>query len=332
MKEILKNFIKQYLVLYLVLFLLFFVVVYLILFFKMFSIESYIMPSLVGKYYIDVHNEVSKYQLNVELRKVYIQEKPEGIILQQNIMPGENIKPKDKLVLVVNSYEALLTMPHVEELTLNNAMEVLSTIPYDEDVYQLEVAKILYVYTEDKSDNIVLYQYPAPGTKVKINTKVFLIVSSKEQTETVPLEELKKLDLGIVSQYLVLKQIPYLVKEIITPKTSKENGRIHEIRVVNDIYEVEVYYRKKKHSFFSDYELVSFRFPREETCDLYHSPQSLENIEDIERTRKIWFSRPNIFRERKLDLLFYRSGNSHLYLICNEKIVWKKVKKPDYSI
>jgi Uncharacterized protein conserved in bacteria len=119
--EKLKEIFKKHFIPYFIFFTIFVVFAYIILVLRLFSVETNIMPDITGKYFINVYNDLKKYNLNIEIRKIYIEEKPEGVILQQSILPGETIRPKNRLVLIVNSYEPFLTMPKVINLSLENA-------------------------------------------------------------------------------------------------------------------------------------------------------------------------------------------------------------------
>lgn len=334
MKETRKTFMKEYVRFYLILLLLFFSVSYLVLRLKLFEVDTYTMPDLVGKYYIDIHNELSKYKLNVEIRKLNIKEKPEGIIIQQNIMPGELVKPKDKLVLVVNAYEPFLPMPRVEELSLNNAIEVLSTIPYDGEIYRLEVSKIFYVYNKNLPDNIVLFQFPAPETRIKPGTRVILIVSRNDTSllQEHSLSELEGMDLAIVAQYLVFTGKPYFIKEVLSTKKRDEDGKVKYISYSGNVAYLSVFYQEKKKTFFSDYEKMKIKFKREESCKIYTSSRHLDEVEDITGERLLWFSSPNVFPEKEMEFIMHRSGDMYLYLLCNDKLIWKKKRIPDYRV
>ncbi|GIW23629.1 MAG: hypothetical protein KatS3mg068_2636 [Candidatus Sericytochromatia bacterium] len=181
MKEKMKQIIKQHFLPYFIFLTLFLLISYLILILRMFNIEHYYMPDLTGKYFINVYNDLKKYNLNIEVRRIFIEEKPEGLILQQSILPGEFIKPKDRLVLIVNSYEPILTMPKLTNLLLDNAEEILSSIPYEGNIYNIPITKILYIKKDDVPENTVLYQFPAPETKIKLNERVILIVSTQKR-------------------------------------------------------------------------------------------------------------------------------------------------------
>ncbi len=332
MKEKLIFIIKKYFIPYFVLLTIFMLVSYVVIHVRMISIETNFMPDIVGKYFINVYNDLKKYNLNIYIKKVYIPEKPEGIILEQSILPGEIIKPKDRLVLKVNGYEPILTMPDVTNITLNNAIKNLSSLSYEDEIYSLNVSKILYVYNPQIEENMVLYQFPSPNTKVKINEKVILIVSTKKELP-IEIKELKDMNIGIVSQYLVLQNKTYFIKEVVYTNKRDLHGIVKEILPSDYIYELSVYFNKnKKYTFYSDFEQDKIKFSREEECSVYLSSNKSSNLEDIIISQKLWFSKPKIFSEKKMPFIFYRSGENYLYLICNNKIIEIKHFKPDYLL
>jgi hypothetical protein len=331
MKEKFVYLFKKYFLPYFIFITFFLVISYVIVMLRMFSVETNLMPELTGKYFINVYNDLKKYNLNIEIRRIYIREKPEGIILQQSILPGETIKPKDRLVLLLNSYEPFLTMPDVTNSLLENAKEKLLSIPYENDIYRLEISKILYVYKNNVPENTVLYQYPAAGTKIKINEKIILIVSTLESV-SFDTKILDQLDIGTASQYFMYNGKPYIITELIYTDKEDLNAKIRQIKFFNKTYEVSVYFNKnKKYRFYSDFELDNISFLRKEYCSIHLSNQNLESIEDIKSSKKIWFSEPEIFADKKFPLVFYRAGKTYLYLICNDRIISKRFYEPDFS-
>jgi beta-lactam-binding protein with PASTA domain len=330
--EKLKEIFKKHFIPYFIFFSIFVVFAYIILVLRLFSVETNIMPDITGKYFINVYNDLKKYNLNIEIRKIYIEEKPEGVILQQSILPGETIRPKNRLVLIVNSYEPFLTMPKVINLSLENAKQTLSSVPYEDKVYELPISKILYVYNPNIPENTVLFQFPAPNTKIKLNEKVILILSTSQSTNF-EINEIKEMDIGTVSQYFIQSGIPYIITQIVPTKDNRLHGKVKEITYNNKTYELSVYYNKnKKYHFYSDFELENIRYSRKDYCSLHLSKEELDSIEEIKLSTKIWFSEPEIFRDKSFSLVFYRSGNMYLYLLCNDKIVMKKFYEADFSV
>ncbi len=322
--------IKNYVLPFLFLSTLFMFIAYIVVALRVSDAKNYIMPDITGKYFINIYNEISKYNLNIKLKRVYIPEKPSGIILQQSILPGEFIKPKDKLTLIINNYKPLLTMPRLVDLSLKNAREILSSISYDDETFSLEIKKILYVYRTDRTPDTVLYQYPTENTKVSLDEKVILIVSTN-QPVTITIEELISLDVGSLSYYLANNQKTYLIKEILDTNHINEHGTINNIKFINNIYEISLKNYKKNYRFFSDFEFITLNPEKEETCEVYVSNSETNEIEKILEFDKIWFSKPHQF-ENEINLMINTKGETFVYLLCNNKI--KKVKsfKPDFKI
>lgn len=309
---------------------LFLFISYLILILRIKNYETHLMPELTGKNLLQIYNQIQKFDLRIELRKIYIPEKPNGMIVEQSILPGEIIKPKDKLVLIVNDYEPILKMPKLIGLSLENAQKILDSLPYENKIYKIPIAKIIYVYKKEISPNTVINQFPAENTKISLTEKIILIVSSESSDS---IENLKDLEIGPVSQYFIHQNQMYTITEIIKTNDNNLNGKIKEIKKSNQIYEVSVYYNSsKKYSFFSDYELDKFKIKRDQKCEIYTSNKDLENVEDIKQEQKIWFSLENSLSERNIQLVFYRTGTMYVYLLCNDKIVDKEKYRPDFNI
>ncbi|MFN3603820.1 MAG: PASTA domain-containing protein [Leptonema sp. (in: bacteria)] len=332
MIEKIKIFLKENFSNFVVLITLFFFISYLVVVLRIQKNETYIMPEVTGKNILQVYNLIQKYDLRLELQKIYIAEKPNGIIIQQNILPGEVIKPKDKLVLIINDYEPVLVMPKLVGLTIENAKKILEAIPYEDKIYSLNITRIIYIHKKDIPPNVVLNQFPAENTKVPLNEKIILIVSS-DHSESI--ENLKDLEIGPLSNYFMHQNQMYFISETIPTKDNALNGKVKEIKKnKNDFYyEISVYYNKsKKYSFYSDYERGNFKIKLNQKCEVYASNKETEDIKEIKKEQKIWFSTENVFPDRKIEILFYRTGLMYIYLLCNDKLIDKEKYSPDYNI
>lgn len=135
------------------------------------------MPNYVGKCYTDLMNSASEdFTFEVSRVKIFDESKPDGTVVKQEPLPGENVKHGRKVTLTVTTATPrTVKMPQLAgNITLRQARHILEDSG-------LEVGTV--VETESDSPGLVLQQYSektgkviAAGTDIKQGEKIKLEV------------------------------------------------------------------------------------------------------------------------------------------------------------
>ena len=135
------------------------------------------VPNLIGKTLSEVQ-ENSEYKFVWKIESVYDSTKPEGIILDQDPLPGsKKVKEDSTITLKVNSPGVLIAIPNVKGLSEDVAKSKLTNAGLKYEV--------LMVMSEDVDEGIVSNVSPQEGSKVTSDTTVKLYVSKGKVEEKV---------------------------------------------------------------------------------------------------------------------------------------------------
>ncbi|MDF3821498.1 PASTA domain-containing protein, partial [Leptospira sp. 96542] len=158
--------------------LVFFVAAFLVVVVRTKEEQKVMMPSVIGKNYIEVHNELLRLQLKVRLETMRIPEKTDGIILSQSIDPGKEVEAGSKLYLTVNIGFDRVTMPDLKGQDLKRAKSILEKVLSGEVYVPLNIGGITYVpAVGDEPVDTVIDQIPLPGKETSSGEKVYLLVT-----------------------------------------------------------------------------------------------------------------------------------------------------------
>lgn len=288
------------------------------------------MPNVSGSYYTDVHNELARMNLRIELDREYFPDRPEGIILTQSIMPGETVHSRDKLLLTVNAYRAILDMPDFKGAPFATVLSSLKQMTFEDQVFSLRPGVVTYVYDESMPDGTVMEQFPPGGSKVLPDSTVDLLVSSKkdevkkvfESKTSLPISELKNVRIDVVSGYFMKAGVDYQIVSVEPTKDDSKSGQVTDITFTNNRYELKVLYREPSERFNEGFESISKDIGPAQNCEA-----SLVNPNDEEDRRLVWKS-PGVVEELKL--VFFRIGERRLEVSCGGDVVYKKKFTPEY--
>ena len=138
------------------------------------------IPNFIGMQLSEVQNN-PEYKFVWKVESVYDSNKPEGIIVDQDPLPGsKKIKEDATIVLKVNSSGVLITVPAVAGLTEEVAKSKLTNAGLKYDLLMIEDNNI--------KEGLVVNVSPQEGSKVTSDTTVKLYVSKgpSEEKITVP--------------------------------------------------------------------------------------------------------------------------------------------------
>ena len=135
------------------------------------------VPNFIGMQLSDVQNNPD-YKFVWKVESVYDSTKPEGIIVDQDPLPGsKKIKEDSTIVLKVNSSGVLVTVPNVTGLTEEVAKSKLTNAGLKYDLLMIE--------DNDVQEGLVVNVSPQEGSKVTSDTTVKLYVSKGPSDEKV---------------------------------------------------------------------------------------------------------------------------------------------------
>ena len=320
---------------------LFFGAALLILSLRQQSARKFQMKNLTGKYYIDVHNELQRDQLRVELAYRSYPDMPPGIILHQNIAPGTLIRPRKNIVLTVNKPEPRIPMPRFIGNTLLTAKASLSRLTYGDRIYSLQIAAVTRVADGSPRD-IILAQFPPPGKKISVNEKIFLLVSqgpSRRVGKTrADLKKLKEQHLAIAREFFHRRKEDYRVRFVTSPMGPDDSGRITELsKDSQGRFQLAVVFNPAQARFENGYEKAKAVLnppPGGGGCLAEIRPvkkkpkKGGETFLDPREPRRVFQSQARTPGET-IEFLYYRMGPSELEVTCGDRSMLRQVLRPD---
>jgi serine/threonine-protein kinase len=118
-------------------------------------------PLLINKTLLEANEELSRLSLYLKIEgEDYDSEIPTGRILRQNIPPGNKVKEKRAIKVVLSKGPKVYYIPYVVNQTLDDAESMLLE-------KGLKIGKLIYVHSDAIEKNRVVAQRPAPDERVK---------------------------------------------------------------------------------------------------------------------------------------------------------------------
>ena len=284
------------------------------------------MPNVSGSYYSDVHNELSRMNLRVEIDREYFPDRPQGIVLTQSVLPGEVVRGRDKLVLTVNSYKAILEIADFKGTPLTAALSSIKQMVHEDQVFSLQPGIVSYVYDESVADGTVIDQFPPANARVMPDSTIdFLVSSRKDEVKrafmnrsSMNVEQLKNVRIDVISSLFMKAGVDYQIVKINETNDEDKSGRVSNIEFKNNQYELTVEYRKPSTRFFEGFESISKDIGPSQNCEA-----ALISEGD---KRLVWKSSAMV---EELKLVFFRVGERQLEVRCGGEVVYKKNLRPE---
>ncbi len=298
------------------------------------------MPDVTGKYYVDVHEDLTtRMQLRVRLEKRTFSDRPSGLVLYQSVAPGALIEPQEKVQLIVNQPDPLLTMPDLRRQSLLNAGAALERVTGEERVYRLKLAAVSEVERSDVPSGTVLEQFPPPGRSVAPGESVYLLIA-RESAGPVSEENVDAWvgqNITILSSYLNRRGIEYRVGEISAPPEPDANGLVHAVHApssANGPYLLDVYYLEPEQRYGHGYESIEVELSdagecRAERITPASDQESFVALDPDDESNLIFRSR-HAANDESIRLIFYRSGVNTVRVACGDSVVYDRTFRPDY--
>ncbi|MCB1326111.1 MAG: PASTA domain-containing protein [Spirochaetales bacterium] len=293
--------------------------------------EQSAMPDFTGQHYVSIHNDLQRLQLRVSLVTRQYADQTPGIVLSQSIPAGQIIGPHEKLYLVVNQPEPLITMPQLMRMSEEAARASLSRITLEERVYALPIGAISEVINTQAPADTVLAQFPPAGTRVTASTRVYMLVSrrpspDRPEPEEQPLQEMIGQNVTILSEYLGRSGEDYRIVETREPATDAELGTVYSLRRAGNLVEVGVYYREPEVRYQTGYELLEVDLDEPGLCrgEVVDSavPERDQEWREIFRTT-------NHGEDETATVIFFRTGSERVRFSCGDSLVYEDDFEPD---
>lgn len=287
------------------------------------SSEEFKMPDLVGKYYIDVHNDLARMELRTVIQKKRYPDRPAGMILSQSVPPGANVSLREKVYIVVNQPEAILTMPELVGSPAETARARLSSMPAEDDVYSIAVGAISYVPAAGVPAGTVLAQFPAAGQTISPMEKAFLLVSELQaKPGQNALGDVTGQNIAIAAQMFAQRGIEYRIRKVTSPASYQDSGIITGFEQKGDAYLLDVNFKTPGDRYRNGLEKISVELDEPGVCRGKIEQSGREDLFFLTADRKQE-------EEDEIPLFFYREGEALVRITCGDSTVYKKRFKPE---
>jgi len=312
--------------------LLFFVAAFLVVVVRTKDEQKITMPSVIGKNYIEVHNELARLQLKVRLETLRIPEKTDGIILSQSIDPGKEVEAGSKIYLTVNIGFDRVTIPDLKGQDLKRAKAILEKVLSGDVYVPLTLGGVTYVPSVgDEPPDTVIEQIPLPGKETHSGEKIYLLVTEgTSEKKSSSLDGNKNLERDLTGiptpfaiDHLQRKKIPYKINDIKKADVRENSGLIESIKITDKGAEIVTFLHKASDKLNYIYEAVSYNIDDDDSYSAILSYTDKETGTEIKKeimTSQLWKE------DDQLQLLFFRGTDATLSLIgtnTGEAKVWK---------
>ncbi len=288
------------------------------------SPERSIMPEVVDRYYLDVHNELAREQLRVSIATRSFTDVAPGLILHQSIPAGSTIQPRDKVYLVVNQPDPLFDMPRFVGNSLPSAVAALGRMTHGQLVFAIGVGSVARV-PDDAPKDIILAQVPPAGARITVGEKVHFLVSdgpeAKGKHAAAP-ETVKGMHLAVAREYLGRSGLEYRIRKLEPAERHADVGLVRAVTAPSGgPIQLDVAYNRPARRFLRGYELVTVRLKGEGVCEAVVVPEG--------GTARSVFRASRYQQGEEANILFYRQGTENLKVTCGGKELLEKRFKPD---
>jgi serine/threonine-protein kinase len=134
------------------------------------------VPSVIGASVDKANSLLTPLGLKSEvIERVYSEEDPEGLIIAQNPVGGDKTEPNGTVNLTVSKGPERYTVPQLVGLTPEAAVNAIAKLP-------LVTGTITEVFDSEIPKGFVISADPAPGTKVRRDAAIKLLVSKGIET------------------------------------------------------------------------------------------------------------------------------------------------------
>lgn len=171
------------------------------------------IPPMVGKLYLDVHNQLTDLGLKIELKKEYSTEYPYGYILYQSISPGKIVKEGSRISILVNQSKTIVKVPKLIGMKEDLIKNILNNIHVGNRNFTLNTGTVTHIPSNIAKGEVIA-QFPQPGTPVVPESSVSILVSSgrKELSRYIRFPKLDNVPVPIIKEMAYHLKMPVQIK------------------------------------------------------------------------------------------------------------------------
>lgn len=187
--------------------------------------NSFVIPKLVNRGDVVLVPEIrglfvesamskcrnSGYQLKVVSRE-YSTEIPAGAIISQIPQPGEGLKERRTIQVIVSDGQKMVVVPDIEGQSLRQAWLTLEGV----GIRRGKVSRVFFCYD---SNNAVIASSPCTGTEVPYQSQVDLLFSIYGIPKTYLMPDLVGMDMPFVKDRL--ERLGFKIGSIVNKRTEK---------------------------------------------------------------------------------------------------------------
>lgn len=262
------------------------------------------MPKLIGRSYLEVHNELSRLRLKIKLENEWYPDKMHGTILSQSIPPGKPVEVGSKLFLKVNISENQINIPKLVGQHLDNAKAILKNVVSTSGgpPVSLEIGGITYIPADaNHQADKVISQIPEPGKISSTKEKVFLLVTEpavkkKGEAEN---QSYNGQVFPVVAKALNLRAKKWKLRTVVKTENIDENAKIKAYEEKDGIYYFDVFFYTSSKKTESGFELLSIKSPETGKLNVELETLSLEKKYEKNILEKMSDSLSNLFSKKK---------------------------------
>jgi beta-lactam-binding protein with PASTA domain len=180
--------------------------------------DTVVVPQLTGKEVVYALQLLSDLGLNTKVKgSEFSTEVPKNQVISQDPEPGSEVKKGRDVRIVISKGARTVIMPNVTGLGVPQAHILLE----ENDLGQGELS---YTYSEDRSREEILSQYPLPGARRIRGNRVDLLISAGPRPARIPMADLK--DMNVTQAIQVLERLQLTTGTIKT---------VQDLSMANDI-------------------------------------------------------------------------------------------------
>lgn len=266
------------------------------------SSSAVVMPQLVGKNYVNVHNELVRLRLKITIENSRIPEKNDGEILSQSIPPGKSIESGSHVYLTVNHGFDRVEIPNFKGQTLQQAKEVMDKVLSGEVYISLPLGGVTYVPAEEgETRNVIIDQIPAPGTITHSGEKVYLLVTEQKNPRKSKNTSFLNQPFPFVAKALNRKKLPWKITEWTETKYRQDSGLVSAETEDKEIYEFKVSKPPKGNRLESGFEFWDWKAPEKGVYQVQMVNGELGEVETF-------FLPQSLEKGEPISLAYYREG------------------------
>ncbi len=300
--------------------LVFFVAAFLVVVVRTKDEQKITMPSVIGKNYIEVHNELQRLRLKVRLETLRIPEKTDGIILSQSIDPGREVEAGSKIYLTVNIGFDRVTIPDLKGQDLKRTKAILEKVLSGEVYVPLTIGGITYVQSVgDEPPDTVIDQIPLPGKETHSGEKIYLLVTegtSEKKSSLLDGDKNLERDLTFIPTPFAItvlqrKKIPYRIQEFKKAELRDQSGMTEKVSISPLGAVISSYIHKAEEKLNHVFEAVSYTI---EDDDSYSAILSYKSLDSGTEVKKEILTSQILKEDETLNLMFFRAEQVSLTL------------------